>query len=189
MWSASFLVDQGEGHRQVGQRVGGQQQGEPAQVQLVDAERAAEAVQDHAAVRGHVELGGPVAEHVVDEPGGEVQQELAADRRQGPLDAHAVLEEAVEDQVADLVVVLGLGEHALGGVAEGRAAAAAGGVLAVGDLQDGDGLVGDGADGAGQGPLASAPLAALRAGGLLGGAADGYNDRRGCFGAHGSCPW
>ena len=59
--------------------------------------------------------GGPVAEHVVDEPRGEVQEELAADRRQGPLDAHAVLEQAVEHQVADLVVVLGLGEHALRG--------------------------------------------------------------------------
>jgi hypothetical protein len=61
-------------------------------VQLVDAERAAEALQDHATVRRHVELGGPGAEHVVDEPGGEVEEELAADRRQRPLDAHAVLE-------------------------------------------------------------------------------------------------
>ena len=73
------LGDQGEGHRQVGQRVGRQQQGEPAQVQLVDAERAAETVQHLAAVLGHVEFPGAIAEHVVDEPGGEVQEELAAD--------------------------------------------------------------------------------------------------------------
>ena len=131
---------------------------------------------------------GVVAEHVVDEPRGEVEEELAAERLQGPLDAHAVLEDAVEHQVADLVVVLGLGEHALGGVAEGRAAVAAGGVLAVGDLQVGDGLVGDGADGAGQRPLAAAAFAALRAGGLLGGAVDRYNDGCGCFGAHACVP-
>ena len=96
---------------------------------------------------------GAVAEHVVDEPRGEVQEELAAERLQGPFDVHAVLEDAVEDQVADLVVVLGLGEDALGGVAEGRAAVAAGLILAVGDLQVGDGLVGDGADACGSGSV------------------------------------
>ena len=87
-----------------------------------------------------------VVEHVVDEPRGEVEEELAAERLQGPLDAHAVLEDAVEHQVADLVVVEGPGEDALGGVAEGGAAVAPGLILAAGDLQVGDGLVGDGAD-------------------------------------------
>jgi hypothetical protein len=167
------LRDQGEGHRQVGQRVGRQQQGEPAQVQLVDAQRAAETVQDLAAVRGHVELAGAVAEHVVDEPGGEVQEELAADRLQRAFDVHTIAEDPLEDQVADLVVVLGLGCHALGRVAEGLAAVAGGGILAVGDLQDGDLLVGHGTDGARQGPLASAAPAALRARRLLGCAANG----------------
>ena len=160
--------DQGEGHRQVAQRVGGQEQREATQVQFVDAEGAAEVLQDLAAMRGHVELRGEVVEHVVDEPRGEVEEELAAERLEGPLDAHAVLEDAIEHQVADLVVVQGLGEDALGGVAEGGAAAAPGVVLAVGDLQEGDGLVGDGADPAGQGPLPTAAFAALRAGGLLG---------------------
>src|SRR5207302_10172401 len=100
-------------------------------------------------------------------------------------DVHGVLEDAVEDQVADLVVVVGLGEHALGGVAEGGAAVAPCGVLAVGDLQVCDGLVGDGPHGPGRRPFASAPCAALGAGGLRGGAVNRYNDRRGCFGAHG----
>ena len=67
-------------------------------------------------------------------------------RLQGPFDVHAVLEDAIEHQVADLVVVEGPGEHALGGVAEGRAAIALGLILATGDLQIDDGLVGDGAD-------------------------------------------
>jgi site-specific DNA recombinase len=62
------LGDQGEGHRQVAQWVGGQQQGEASQVQFIDAERAAEVIQHLAAVRGHVEGSGVVAEHVVDEP-------------------------------------------------------------------------------------------------------------------------
>jgi site-specific DNA recombinase len=180
--------DQGEGHRQVGQRVGGQQEDEPTQMQLVDAEGAAEVLEDLVAMLGHVELGGLVLEHVVDEPRGEVQEEFTADRSQGAFDVHAVSEDAIEDQVADLVVVLGLGEHALWRVAEGLATLAAGGIFAVGDLQEGDGLVGDGADGPGQGPLARAPSAALRAGGFLRRAVDGYNDRCGCFGAHARVP-
>ena len=139
--------------------------------------------------RGHVEPPGVVVEHVVDEPGGELEEELAAERLQGPLDAHAVPEDAVEHEVADLVVVAGPGEDVLGGVAERGAAVAPGGVLAPGDLQVDDGLVGDGADGAGKRPLAATESAAGRARGLLGGAADRYNDRGGCFGAHGLCPW
>ena len=101
--------DQGEGHRQVAQRVGGQQQSEATQVEFVHAERPAEVLQDHAAMRGHVELLGMVAEHVVDEPRGQVEEELALERSQGPFDAHAVLEDPLQDQVADAVVVLGLG--------------------------------------------------------------------------------
>src|SRR5262249_5716274 len=58
-------------------------------------------------------------------------------------------------------------------------------VLAVGDLQESDGLVGHSPHGPVQGPFPPAPFAALRAWGLLGGAVDRYNDRRGCFGAHG----
>jgi hypothetical protein len=121
-----------------------------------------------AAVRGHVEGGGVVAEHVVDEPAGQLQEVLAAERRQEPLDAHAVLEDAVEHELPDPVVVAGLRVYALGGGAEGRAAAAPGGVLAVGELHHDDGLVGGCPNGAAQRPLPAALPAALRAGGLLG---------------------
>jgi hypothetical protein len=178
-------ADQGEGHRQVADRIGGQQQGEPAQVDLIDAETVAELPQDHAAQLGHVELSRPVAEHVIDEAGGELQQEFPAQRPEGPLDAHAVLDDPTEDQIADRVVVGGPGEDAVGGTAEGGAAIAAGTILAAGDLEVGDGLVGDGADPARrQRPLAAAQPAAHRAGGLLGCAVDGYSDDRGCLGAH-----
>ena len=66
--------DQGEGHRQVLERVGGQQQGRPAEVQFVDAEGAAEAVQDPAAMVGQVEPPGLPVEAVVDEAVGEVEE-------------------------------------------------------------------------------------------------------------------
>ena len=44
-------------------------------MQFVDAERAAEVLQDLAAMLGHVELADAIAEHVVDEPGGEVEED------------------------------------------------------------------------------------------------------------------
>jgi site-specific DNA recombinase len=56
------LVDQREGHGQVGDRVGGQEQREAAQVQLVDAKRAAESLQDLATMLGHIELPGVIVE-------------------------------------------------------------------------------------------------------------------------------
>jgi hypothetical protein len=164
-------TDQGKGHGQVADRVGGQQQREAAQVQFIHAESPAEVLQDHAAMVGQIELLDSVAQHVVDEPRGEVQEELAAQRLQGLFDVHAVLEDPPQDQIADLVVVEGPGEHALGGIAEGRAAVTPGLILATGDLQRDDGLVGDGPDLArGQGAFAAARLATPGAGGLLGGA-------------------
>jgi len=79
-------------------------------------------------------------EHVVDEPGGEIEEELTLERLEDPFDAHAVIENAFQHEIPDLVVVLGLGEDALGCVAKGSGTVASGGVLAVGDLQVGDGL-------------------------------------------------
>ena len=73
-------TDQGERHRQVADRIGGQQQREVAQVHFVHTEGAAEVLQDHAAMLRQVELRGPVAEHVVDETRGQIQEELAAER-------------------------------------------------------------------------------------------------------------
>ena len=139
-------TDQREGHRQITDRVGGQQEGILAQVQFIHAEGAAEVLQDHAAMLGQIELSSPVAKLVVDEPRGEFQQELTAQRLQSLFDVHAVLDDAIQDQIADLVVVEGPGEDALGGVAEGCATIALGLILAAGDLQIGDGLIDDGAD-------------------------------------------
>ena len=146
-----------------------------AQVEFVHTEGAAEVFEHLAAMSRHVESGGEVVEHVVDEPRREIEEELPLERQQDPFDAHAVFEDALQDQIPDLVVVLGLGEDILGCGAEGGGAVAAGLVLAVGDLQDGDGLVGDGANGSFQDPLASSEFAAGRTRGFLGSAANRYN--------------
>ena len=167
-------TDQGESHRQVAEGIGGQQQGEVAQVQLVHTEGAAEVLQDHAAMLRQIEFRGAVAEQVVDETRGQVQEEVATQRLEGPFDVQAVLDDPCQDQVADLVVVVGPGQDTLGGAAEGRAAVAPGLILTAGDLQVGDGHVDDGPDPARrQGAFAAAQLATLRAGGLLGCAANG----------------
>ena len=129
-----------------------------------------------AAMSRHVESRGEVVEHVVDEPRGEIEEKLPLERLEDPFDAHAVFEDALQHQVPDLVVVLGLGEDALGCVAKGGGAAAPGVILAVVDFQEGDGLVGDGANGSGQGPCPSAEFAALRAGDFLGSAVNRHNE-------------
>jgi site-specific DNA recombinase len=119
------------------------------------------------------------AEHVVDKPRGEIEEELAIKRVENPFDAHAVFEDPLQDQVPDLVVVLGLGEDTLGCGAEGGGAVAAGLVFAVGDFEEGDGFVRDGANGSLQGPFASSEFAAVWTGGFLGGVAHRYNQRCG----------
>ncbi len=95
---------------------------------------------------------------------------------ENPFDAHAVFEDAFENQVSDLAVVLGLGEDTLGCGAEGGGAVTAGLVLAVGDFQESDGLVGDGANGSLQGSLPSSEFAAGRTMGFLGSALNRYNE-------------
>jgi hypothetical protein len=85
-------------------------------VQFVHAERAAEMFQNQATMFRHVEFADTIAEPLVDEPRGHLQQELTPQRRQEPLDAHPILHDAIQHQVPDFIVVMGLGEHALGSV-------------------------------------------------------------------------
>src|SRR3954469_11781671 len=134
---------------------------------------------------GQVEPPGLPVEAVVDEPVGQVEVEVPAHRGDDPLGAHAVVEDAVEDGLADHVVVKGLRLDARRGGAEGLAAAATGPVLAVGDVEGGDLLVGEGADPAVVGRLARPELAAGRAWGFARGASDGYGADVGTDGLHG----
>jgi len=79
-----------------------------------------------------------------------------------------VVEETVEDGVADLIGILGLGSDAGGLGAEGLTAGAGGALLGGGEVDDDDGLVGEAADG---------PVTELLA--ASGGAAAGARSGRG----------
>ncbi|MGA7497833.1 MAG: hypothetical protein WBX00_14000 [Isosphaeraceae bacterium] len=120
-----------------------------------------------------IELPDLPVEAVVDEPVREIQQEVPPHRGDDPLDAHAVLEDAVEHGLTDLVVVQRPAFDARRGGAECRAAVATGPVLAVGDVEEDDLLVGDGSDPAVVDGLAVAQLAAPGTGGFAGGAPHG----------------
>ena len=91
----------------------------------------------------------------------------------GALDVEAVVEDAVEDGLADEVVVVGLGGDAGRAGAEGLAAGAAGGVLGVEDAKPEATAVGEGADVAFEAAFAAAAAAAGGAGVARGSAADG----------------
>jgi len=84
-------------------------------VKFIDAERAAEVFEHLATMSGHVESRGEVVEHVVDEPGGEIEEELTLERLEDPFDAHAVIENAFQHEIPDLVSYLAL-ERTLSGV-------------------------------------------------------------------------
>ncbi len=90
------------------------------------------------------------------------------------LDAHPIVEDAVEHGVGDFVVVQGTGFHARGCDAEGCATVAPGPVFAIGDVETDDLLVGDGTDLTVKDILALTQLATSRAWGLARGAFQGY---------------
>src|SRR5262249_43127809 len=89
--------DQGKADDLVGDGVGGHKQGEPPQVQLVDAQDAAEVLQGAAAVLGQVEPAQLPVQAVVDVTRGEFQQEVPPHGSAGPLDVEPVLQQAVQD--------------------------------------------------------------------------------------------
>jgi hypothetical protein len=122
---------------------------------------------------------------VVDEATGEFEQEVTLPGQAGAFDVATVVQEAVEDDLADGVVVVGLGRDARRAGAEGLAARAGGLVLCLVDVQPGDPAVSQGADAAVKAADAAALLAAVGAGVVLGGAVDGTNQRH----EHGLCSW
>ena len=154
------------------------------QVQFAHAERAAEMFQNLAAMLRHVQFSDPIAEHVVDEPRGQLQQELAPQRLQHTLDARSVLDDAIQHQIPDLVVVMGLGKNTFGSDPESRAALALGCVFTVGDLQISYRLERDRAYLASTSPFSFPHLPAVGTRGLLGSAVNRYKDSRGCIRAH-----
>jgi len=167
--------DQGEGHGEVVERVGGQQQGLLAQVDFVDAQGAGEVLDGPLAVVGPVALADLPVQAVIDKAVGQLQVEVAGQSAAQPLDTHAVVEHAVEDGFTDAVGVLGAGQDALDLGAEGLAAATAGAILCGGQLDEQDLAVGEAADGARVGLLAVSGDAAAGAGVGGGGAAAAFD--------------
>ncbi len=108
MWSWSLLLTKAKATgRSWSGSVASRRESDP--VKLVDAQRPAEAVQDPTAMVRQVELPDPLVEAVVDEAVGEVQEEVSVHRPEDLLDAHPIVEDAVEHGFTDLVVVQGAG--------------------------------------------------------------------------------
>jgi len=85
------------------------------------------------------------AQAVVDETLGECDEEVPLHSSLSLLDVEAVVEQAVEDSLADGGVVIGLLGDIQGPGAEVVAAGAASLILSVGDFHPGDAMVGQGA--------------------------------------------
>jgi hypothetical protein len=178
-------TDQGEGYRQVGDGIGRQEQGEAAQVEFIYAHRAGELLQDHAAMRLQVEAGDAPAQAVVDEALREFQAEVTAHGGEDTFDVEAVLQDPVEDGIADPLVVVGLGRDSERPGAKELATGAACFVFRVDDMEVCLLAVGEGTDTTMKGTLAMAALAAVGAGMSLGGAAGDANLGH----EHGLCSW
>ena len=112
MWSWSLLLTKAKATGRSWERVVASRRVKRPQVKLVDAQRPAEAVQDPTAMVRQVELPDSLVEAVVDEAVGEVQEEVSVHRPEDLLDAHPIVEDAVEHGFTDLVVVQGEGFHA-----------------------------------------------------------------------------
>lgn len=127
---------------------------------------------------------------VVDEAGGEIQQEVAFHGGDGALDVEAVVEDALEDGLADEVVVVGPGGDTRRAGAKSLEAGAPRRILCVEDVNPDDRLVADGADVAIEAALEVAAFATSGAGIARGSAADG-DDLIARFGliAHGLRSW
>src|SRR5262249_57728480 len=99
-------------------------------------------------VGGVVDRAGLPGQAVVEEAGGQLQEEVAAQGSEGGLGAEVVIAEAVEGGVADFVGIPGPGRDAGGLGAEGLTAGAGGAILGGGEVDDDNRLVGEGGEGA-----------------------------------------
>src|SRR6185437_9673255 len=98
------------------------------------------------AVGRQVQTGQLPTQAVVDEAIGQRQQEITLQGGLGPLDVEAVVQETVENGLADGGVVIGLGRHVQGPGTEVLATGTACAVLCISDLQPGDPAVSQGAN-------------------------------------------
>src|SRR5262245_11900328 len=163
--------DQGEGHGEVSQRVGGQKQGLVAQVHLIDAQSAREVLDAPAAVLGPVALPDLPIQAVVDEAVGQFEVEVTGQAAAQGLDAHLVVQQSIEDGLADAVGVGGAGQDPLELGAESLATATAGAILCGGQFKQEDLAVSQAAQRAVMEGLATGEDTTVGAGETVGGAA------------------
>ena len=179
---------QREGHREVVDRVGGQQQGTVSQVNFVDAEGAGEIRQRPLSVGRQVGLADLPIEAVVEKALGEIEMEIALEGQPEPFHAHAVVEQAVEDRLADPVGILGPRFDPLDRGAEGLAAGTTGAVFSDLDFQPDDFAICEIAHAAGVHILASSAFATAGAGEGLRGAREAFHAHARMNGIHACVP-
>jgi len=140
------------------------------------------------AIGVHVQLATLPVEAVVEKALGEIQVEIAVQGLAQPFHAHAVVEQAVEDGLADAVGVLGAGFDSCHLRAEGLAASTAGAVFSDLDVEDADLAVSDVANAARVRLLAVPQLATRGARESLRGAVAMYHADAGLNSVHACVP-
>jgi hypothetical protein len=155
--------DQSEGDGEIAKWIGGQKQCAMAQMQLVDTQGAGEVLEGPLAIAGHVGLANLPVEAVGEEAIGQFEEEVALHGLLDAMEAHAIIEKAVDNSVANAVGVLGSWLDAFDARAEGLAAGAGGAVFSDRHFDEGDLAERDVADGSRVGGLPPSERAAVRA--------------------------
>ncbi len=162
--------DHSEGHGEIAEGIGGQEQSAMAEVEFVDAQGAGELLKRPLPVRGQVDLADLPIEAVVQEAVGEIELEVAFQSVLQTIDAHAVFEQAIDDEIAHAIGILGAWLDAVDLRAEGLAARTGRAVFSDGQFDDHDLAEREFADRSSMSVFASSKLAALRTRIPLGGA-------------------
>jgi hypothetical protein len=155
---------QREGDGEIAQGVGGQEQGPMTKMDFVQVERAREILQGPLTVGRHVDLADLPVEAVVQKALGEIEVKIALQRLAKAFHAHSVVEQTVDDRVANSVGVLGARIDPLDLGPEGLATRTAGAVFSDGQFDEENLAVSDIADRAGMRLFELSTPAAVRTG-------------------------
>src|ERR1700722_7024972 len=139
-------TNQGEGHGEIVERIGSQEQGAMAKGNFIDTERSGEPFQGPLAILGHVHLPDFPVEAIVEEALGQFEMEIPSQGLVKALHAHLGVEQTVKNRLANPVGILGTQLDSLNLGSEGLAAGTTGAVFSDGQLDDKDLAVSDIAD-------------------------------------------
>jgi len=162
--------NQSEGHGKIPEWVGGQQQRPVPQMQFVDAESAGKILECPLAVSGQVGLADFPIETVGEEPIGEIEMNVPLQGLLQAVNAHAIIEQAVEYGLADTVGVLGAGFDAFDLSTKCLAAIASGAVFSHREFDDNHFTQSDVANASGMSVFPLSQFTAVRTGKGLGSA-------------------